>query len=57
MCTEPFDLTNTARSVYDPDVFGRIKHVFDCTYQNLKEHHDLARIFLKVDSTSPYIVT
>ncbi|XP_012238563.1 poly(A) RNA polymerase gld-2 homolog A-like isoform X2 [Bombus vosnesenskii] len=54
---EPFDLTNTARSVYDPDVFARIKHVFDCTYQNLKEHHDLARIFIKVDSTSPYIVT
>ncbi|XP_076635181.1 poly(A) RNA polymerase gld-2 homolog A isoform X1 [Colletes latitarsis] len=54
---EPFDLTNTARSVYDPDVFARIKHVFDCTYQNLKEHHDLARIFVKVDSASPYIVT
>ncbi|KAF3428640.1 hypothetical protein E2986_01796 [Frieseomelitta varia] len=54
---EPFDLTNTARSVYDPDVFSRIKHVFDCTYQNLKEHHDLARIFIKVDSASPYIVT
>ncbi|CAK9799003.1 Poly(A) RNA polymerase gld-2 homolog A [Anthophora quadrimaculata] len=54
---EPFDLTNTARSVYDPDVFARIKHVFDCTYQNLKEHHDLARIFVKVDSNPPYIVT
>ncbi|KAK1124871.1 hypothetical protein K0M31_006223 [Melipona bicolor] len=54
---EPFDLTNTARSVYDPDVFARIKHVFDCTYQNLKEHHDLARIFVKVNSASPYIVT
>ncbi|KAK9297360.1 hypothetical protein QLX08_008925 [Tetragonisca angustula] len=54
---EPFDLTNTARSVYDPDVFSRIKHVFDCTYQNLKEYHDLARIFIKVDSASPYIVT
>ncbi|XP_076167304.1 poly(A) RNA polymerase gld-2 homolog A isoform X3 [Ptiloglossa arizonensis] len=54
---EPFDLTNTARSVYDPDVFARIKHVFDCTYQNLKEHHDLARIFVKVDFASSYIVT
>ncbi|XP_076757901.1 poly(A) RNA polymerase gld-2 homolog A isoform X2 [Xylocopa sonorina] len=53
---EPFDLTNTARSVYDPDVFTRIKHVFDYTYQNLK-HHDLARIFVKVNPTSPYIVT
>lgn len=54
---EPFDLTNTARSVYDPDVFARIKRVFDCTYQNLKEHHDLARIFVKVDTTLPYIIT
>ncbi|CAL7941676.1 unnamed protein product [Xylocopa violacea] len=54
---EPFDLTNTARSVYDPDVFTRIKHVFDYTYQNLKQHHDLARIFVKVNPTSPYIVT
>ncbi|XP_053998379.1 poly(A) RNA polymerase gld-2 homolog A-like isoform X1 [Hylaeus anthracinus] len=54
---EPFDLTNTARSVYDPDVFARIKHVFDCTYQNLKEHHDLARIFVKINTASPYIVT
>ncbi|XP_076222957.1 poly(A) RNA polymerase gld-2 homolog A isoform X2 [Nomia melanderi] len=47
---EPFDLTNTARSVYDPDVFARIKRVFDRTYQNLKEHHDLARIFVKGSS-------
>lgn len=60
---EPFDLTNTARSVYDPEVFARIKHVFDCTYQNLKEYHDLASIFVKVNpsnsssSSSPYIVT
>ncbi|XP_026674523.1 poly(A) RNA polymerase gld-2 homolog A-like isoform X2 [Ceratina calcarata] len=55
---EPFDLTNTARSVYDPEVFARIKHIFDCTYQNLKEYHDLARIFVKVNSSSsPYIVT
>ncbi|KZC14446.1 PREDICTED: poly(A) RNA polymerase gld-2 homolog A-like [Dufourea novaeangliae] len=54
---EPFDLTNTARSVYDPDVFARIKRVFDRTYQNLKERHDLARIFVKVDSTASYIVT
>ncbi|XP_012135126.1 poly(A) RNA polymerase gld-2 homolog A isoform X4 [Megachile rotundata] len=54
---EPFDLTNTARSVYDPDVFARIKQVFDCTYQNLKEYHDLSRIFVKMNSTSSYIVT
>nr|XP_033342902.1 poly(A) RNA polymerase gld-2 homolog A-like isoform X1 [Megalopta genalis]XP_033342903.1 poly(A) RNA polymerase gld-2 homolog A-like isoform X1 [Megalopta genalis]XP_033342904.1 poly(A) RNA polymerase gld-2 homolog A-like isoform X1 [Megalopta genalis]XP_033342905.1 poly(A) RNA polymerase gld-2 homolog A-like isoform X1 [Megalopta genalis]XP_033342907.1 poly(A) RNA polymerase gld-2 homolog A-like isoform X1 [Megalopta genalis] len=54
---EPFDLTNTARSVYDPDVFARIKRVFDRTYQNLKEHHDLARIFVKMDTATSYIVT
>lgn len=54
---EPFDLTNTARSVYDPDVFARIKQIFDCTYQNLKEYHDLSRIFVKMNSTSSYIVT
>ncbi|XP_076243113.1 poly(A) RNA polymerase gld-2 homolog A isoform X2 [Calliopsis andreniformis] len=54
---EPFDLTNTARSVYDPDVFARIKRVFDCTYQNLKENHDLTRIFVKADTTLPYVMT
>ena len=54
---EPFDLTNTARSVYDPDVFARIKRVFDCTYQILKESHDLSRIFVKADTASRYIVT
>ncbi|KAG7207761.1 hypothetical protein KM043_009371 [Ampulex compressa] len=53
---EPFDLTNTARSVYDPDVFGRIKQVFDRTYQKLKESYDLATIFVKVETTSSYVV-
>ncbi|KAJ9575960.1 hypothetical protein L9F63_007187 [Diploptera punctata] len=34
---EPFDLTNTARSVYDPDVFERVKEVFETSYNNLKK--------------------
>ncbi|XP_043486716.1 poly(A) RNA polymerase gld-2 homolog A-like isoform X1 [Polistes fuscatus] len=52
---EPFDLTNTARSVYDPDVFARIKLIFDCTYQKLKEGYNLASIFVKVNPMSSYV--
>ncbi|XP_011309656.1 poly(A) RNA polymerase gld-2 homolog A-like [Fopius arisanus] len=44
---EPFDLTNTARSVYDYAVFSRIKTVFRRTYQRLKESMNLASIFVK----------
>ncbi|XP_015186864.1 PREDICTED: poly(A) RNA polymerase gld-2 homolog A-like isoform X4 [Polistes dominula] len=54
---EPFDLTNTARSVYDPDVFARIKLIFDCTYQKLKEGYNLASIFVKVNTMSSYAMT
>lgn len=54
---EPFDLTNTARSVYDPDVFERIKQVFDHTYQKLKKDHNLASIFVKVNTMSSYAMT
>ncbi|XP_066596030.1 poly(A) RNA polymerase gld-2 homolog A-like isoform X2 [Prorops nasuta] len=43
---EPFDLTNTARSVYDPDVFAKIKKVFGHTYLRLKNRLDLNRIFV-----------
>ncbi|XP_015599027.1 poly(A) RNA polymerase gld-2 homolog A isoform X3 [Cephus cinctus] len=49
---EPFDLTNTARSVYDPDVFSRIKRVFARSYQKLKESQDLASIFVKFEPTT-----
>lgn len=42
---EPFDLTNTARSVYDIDIFNRIKMVFITSYTKIKETMDLSTIF------------
>ncbi|XP_050448462.1 poly(A) RNA polymerase gld-2 homolog A-like [Cataglyphis hispanica] len=50
---EPFDLTNTARSVYDPDVFARIKQLIDETYQRLQKKHDLNSIFLNIITDVP----
>lgn len=47
--TEPFDLTNTARSVYDRDVFERIKAVFQASYISLKKTRDIESIFLLDD--------
>lgn len=44
---EPFDLTNTARSVYDSDIFEKIKKVFCVTYQRLKKSRDLNCIFIQ----------
>ncbi|XP_069942177.1 uncharacterized protein [Cherax quadricarinatus] len=41
---EPFDLTNTARSVYDETVFERVKKVFVDSYKLLNEKSDLACI-------------
>lgn len=41
---EPFDLTNTARSVYDEAVFERVKKVFVDSYKILNEKRDLACI-------------
>ncbi|KAJ8984644.1 hypothetical protein NQ317_009872 [Molorchus minor] len=32
---EPFDFTNTARSVFDMDVFKHIRNVITCSYQEL----------------------
>ncbi|XP_034945506.1 poly(A) RNA polymerase GLD2-like [Chelonus insularis] len=43
---EPFDLTNTARSVYDYHVFLRIKAVFFRSYETLKKTNNLASIFV-----------
>jgi poly(A) RNA polymerase GLD2 len=43
--TEPFDLTNTARSVYDGDVFERIKAVFQASYNSLKKTCNIDSIF------------
>lgn len=42
---EPFDLTNTARSVYDGDIFERIKEVFVKSMKTLKETKDLNSLF------------
>lgn len=42
---EPFDLTNTARSVYDPEVFQQVKSVFVSSYNKLNETRDLMGIF------------
>lgn len=41
---EPFDLTNTARSVYDLPSFKRIKGVFNKSYKILASCHDLNAI-------------
>lgn len=42
---EPFDLTNTAHSVYDPEAFERIKSVFRSSHEALKELRNLDCIF------------
>jgi hypothetical protein len=43
--TEPFDLTNTARSVYNRDVFERVKAVFQASYSSLKKTRNIESIF------------
>jgi ABC-type dipeptide/oligopeptide/nickel transport system ATPase subunit len=43
--TEPFDLTNTARSVYDRTVFERVKAVFQASYNSLKKTRNIESIF------------
>ena len=42
---EPFDLTNTARSVYDSDTFERVKLVFVSSFRVLQETLDINSIF------------
>jgi hypothetical protein len=42
---EPFDLTNTARSAYDGEVFRKIKDVFFSSYYRLKESRNLESVF------------
>lgn len=42
---EPFDLTNTARSVYDYETFEHIKAVFAASWHTLEETLDLAAVF------------
>lgn len=41
---EPFDYTNTARSVYDVEVFQKIKYVFAQSYEKLQQTMDLKSI-------------
>lgn len=43
--SEPFDLTNTARSVYDEVVFEKVKNVFKGSFAQLKSAKDLNTIF------------
>lgn len=50
--SEPFDLTNTAHSVYDPDAFEKIKKAFSYSFGALKETRSLASIFTKSESES-----
>ncbi|XP_050087049.1 filaggrin-like isoform X2 [Anopheles aquasalis] len=42
---EPFDLTNTARSVFDGEVFEQIKSTFAVSMRMLKEHKNLSVLF------------
>lgn len=45
---EPFDLTNTARSVYDCETFERVKAVFIASWKILLETLDLNSIFTPI---------
>ncbi|XP_068157162.1 poly(A) RNA polymerase gld-2 homolog A [Drosophila tropicalis] len=42
---EPFDQTNTARSVYDPVTFDRIRAIFFASYRRLEATRNLNSIF------------
>ncbi|XP_016960212.1 poly(A) RNA polymerase gld-2 homolog A [Drosophila biarmipes] len=42
---EPFDQTNTARSVYDSDTFERIRAIFVASYRRLESTRNLSSIF------------
>ncbi|XP_049548634.1 filaggrin-like [Anopheles darlingi] len=42
---EPFDLTNTARSVFDGEVFEQIKSTFAVSMRMLKENKNLSVLF------------
>lgn len=46
---EPFDLTNTARSVYDMETFNYIKRVFSISYKILSITKNLNLIFPNID--------
>ena len=42
---EPFDLTNTARSAYDYEIFVKVKEVFFQSWHRLKESRSLDSVF------------
>jgi hypothetical protein len=42
---EPFDLTNTARSTYDGEIFLKIKEVFFNSWYRLNETCELQSVF------------
>ncbi|XP_036345463.1 poly(A) RNA polymerase gld-2 homolog A-like [Rhagoletis pomonella] len=45
---EPFDLTNTARSVYDFETFERVKAVFMASWRMLQQTLDLNAVFAPI---------
>lgn len=49
---EPFDLSNTARSVYDPIQFRRIRNVFNKSYKTLVRERSLASILCNVEKNN-----
>lgn len=42
---EPFDLTNTARSTYNGEIFSKIKHVFFHSWYRLNDTRKLESVF------------
>lgn len=42
---EPFDLTNTARSAYDAEVFKKVEEVFTYSFLRLNENRKLESVF------------
>lgn len=42
---EPFDLTNTARSVFDGEIFEQIKAVFSTSWRRVDETNDINSVF------------
>lgn len=48
---EPFDRTNTARSVYDRDTFDKILGVFEISYERLQASRNLESIFTPISES------
>lgn len=52
---EPFDLTNTARSVYDMDIFNHIKSVFHISCKILNTTKNLNSILPNIDANQRWL--